>query len=404
MGMYEKFTPVINRDDLTTAEYSFIENLVGLSYQTGDILYYNGTNLTVLHPGSNGMVLTLASGLPSWTASSGGGYTNLTEFVSQTPWRVFYSNSSGDVTELALGANGTFLRSNGASSAPTFATPAGSGDVTKVGTPANNQVGVWTGDGTIEGDAALTFDTTTDVLSSGGLLLSSLTASELVITDGSKNLVSAAVATYPSLTELTYVKGVTSAIQTQLNAKAPSTAPTFATSITGSYLTASEILITDGSKNIVSAAVATYPSLTELTYVKGVTSAIQTQLNTKITTSSTDTLTNKRIEPRIVSAASYTTDTGTSLDVSTTDLFIITAQAGALLFNAPGGTPVQGQKLMIRIKDNGTARALTYNAVFRASSDLALPTTTVLSKTLYMGFIYNSTDTKWDLLAVLNNF
>ncbi len=59
------------------------------------------------------------------------------------------------------------------------------------------------------------------------------------------------------------------------------TAPTFATSITGSYLDASEILITDGSKNIVSAAVATYPSLTELTYVKGVTSAIQTQLNAK---------------------------------------------------------------------------------------------------------------------------
>lgn len=34
----------------------------------------------------------------------------------------------------------------------------GSGDVTKVGTPVNNQVGVWTGDGTLEGDADLTFD------------------------------------------------------------------------------------------------------------------------------------------------------------------------------------------------------------------------------------------------------
>lgn len=122
------------------------------------------------------------------------------------------------------------------------------------------------------------------------------------------------------------------------------------------------------------------------------------------TISSTHTITNKRIEPRIVSAASYTTDTGTSLDVSTTDVFVITAQAGALLFNAPSGTPVQGQKLIIRIKDNGTARALTYNAIFRASPDLALPTTTVLSKTLYMGFIYNSTDAKWDLIAVLNNF
>jgi hypothetical protein len=59
------------------------------------------------------------------------------------------------------------------------------------------------------------------------------------------------------------------------------TSPTFNTSINGNYLTASEILITDGSKNIVSAAVATYPSLTELTYVKGVTSAIQTQLGNK---------------------------------------------------------------------------------------------------------------------------
>lgn len=72
---------------------------------------------------------------------------------------------------------------------------------------------------------------------------------------------------------------------------AMATSPTFDTSITGSYLTASEILITDASKNIVSAAVATYPSLTELTYVKGVTSAIQTQLNAKQATLSGAALT-----------------------------------------------------------------------------------------------------------------
>lgn len=60
------------------------------------------------------------------------------------------------------------------------------------------------------------------------------------------------------------------------------TSPVFATSANGSYLTASEILITDGSKNIVSAPVATYPSLTELTYLKGVTSSIQTQLGAKV--------------------------------------------------------------------------------------------------------------------------
>ena len=116
------------------------------------------------------------------------------------------------------------------------------------------------------------------------------------------------------------------------------------------------------------------------------------------------TLTNKRIEPRIVTATSYTTDTGISLTVATADIFQVTAQAGALKFNNPGGTPVNGQKLIVRIKDDGTAQALTYDTQFRASSDLALPTTTVLGKTLYMGFMFNATDTRWDLLAVLDNF
>ena len=43
-------------------------------------------------------------------------------------WKVLYTDGSGDATELALGADGTYLKSNGASSAPTFATPSGSGD------------------------------------------------------------------------------------------------------------------------------------------------------------------------------------------------------------------------------------------------------------------------------------
>lgn len=81
--------------------------------------------------------------------------------------------------------------------------------------------------------------------------------------------------------------------QTDLNSalgdKAPTASPTFSTSITGSYLTASEMLITDGSKNIVSAPVATYPSLTELSYVKGLTSAVQVQINGKAASNHTHT-------------------------------------------------------------------------------------------------------------------
>ena len=58
-------------------------------------------------------------------------------------------------------------------------------------------------------------------------------------------------------------------------------------------LTASEMIITNASKEVVSAAVATYPSLTELTYVKGLTSAAQTQIDTKMAnpmTTSGDTI------------------------------------------------------------------------------------------------------------------
>ena len=57
------------------------------------------------------------------------------------------------------------------------------------------------------------------VILDGNINSSTLTASEILITDASKNLISAAVATYPSLTELSYVKGLSSAVQTQIGGK-----------------------------------------------------------------------------------------------------------------------------------------------------------------------------------------
>lgn len=50
---------------------------------TGDIYYRNsGGALTRLAAGTNGHVLTLAAGLPSWAAASGGGLTNWTDGIS----------------------------------------------------------------------------------------------------------------------------------------------------------------------------------------------------------------------------------------------------------------------------------------------------------------------------------
>ena len=119
------------------------------------------------------------------------------------------------------------------------------------------------------------------------------------------------------------------------------------------------------------------------------------------TISSTNTLTNKRVTQRIGAEASSATSTPTA---DTVDQWNVTALAVADAFAAPTGTPTDGQCLLIRIKDNGTARALTWNAIYRASSDLPLPTTTIISKTMYLEFVYNSDDTKWDFLGFLNNF
>jgi len=56
--------------------------------------------------------------------------------IDGTAWRVIYTDASGDVTELALGASGEYLKSQGAAAAPTWGAPSGSAVTTwnKAGT------------------------------------------------------------------------------------------------------------------------------------------------------------------------------------------------------------------------------------------------------------------------------
>jgi hypothetical protein len=116
------------------------------------------------------------------------------------------------------------------------------------------------------------------------------------------------------------------------------------------------------------------------------------------TVSTAQTLTNKRLNPRIGTVASSATP---AIDVGLFDQFNITALAAAITSMTSGltGTPVDGQKLLIRIKDNGTARAITWGASFVASGAAALPTTTVASKTHLVGFIYDAVAVKWVCVA-----
>jgi hypothetical protein len=102
--------------------------------------------------------------------------------------------------------------------------------------------------------------------------------------------------------------------------------------------------------------------------------------------------------PSTASIASAATITPTA---NVTNMYQVTAQAVSATIAAPSGTPIDGQKLILRIKDNGTAQSLTWttsSGAYRAVG-LTLPTTTVLSKVLYIACIYNSQDTFWDVIA-----
>ena len=121
--------------------------------------------------------------------------------------------------------------------------------------------------------------------------------------------------------------------------------------------------------------------------------------DTIVAQTTTDTLTNKNVKPRLLSAASYTTDTGTSLNCDNLDLFIVTAQAGALKFNNPTGTPYDGQCLWLAV--TGTAaRALTYDTQYESSANAVLPTTTVTTARIDIGLMWRADTSKWHCVGV----
>ena len=101
------------------------------------------------------------------------------------------------------------------------------------------------------------------------------------------------------------------------------------------------------------------------------------------------------LNANVQTVASSATVTPTSAN----DLVVITAQAAGLTIANPTGTMTEGQSLMIRIKDNGTARSIAFGTNYRALG-ITLPTTTVISKTMYLGLIWNNTDTKFDIVGL----
>ena len=273
--------------------------------------------------------------------------------------------------------------------------------------------------------------------------IAAITASRAVVSDGS-GFISAATTT---ATEIGYVNGVTSAIQTQLNAKqatitfgtgvqtalgvnigsagAPvlfngalgtpssgtvtnltgtasiningtvgATTPTtgvFTTLVAGS--TTSLLLGTAGSavgnigfRNATSGTITLAPVTGALGTVTLSLPAATDQLVARATT---DTLTNKRIQPR---TASSTTASNLSPDLSTANVYYRTTQTATLTIDAPTGTPVIGETIMIYV-DSAGAQTLTINGTYKPFG-AAFPATTTAGKTFMMSAQYNGTDWK----------
>jgi hypothetical protein len=109
-------------------------------------------------------------------------------------------------------------------------------------------------------------------------------------------------------------------------------------------------------------------------------------------------LSNKRVNPRINSTTSSATP---AINVDSTDQFNITALATAVTSMTSGltGTSVDGQKLIIRIKDNGSAQTITWGASFASTGTASLVVSTVAGKVHYVGLIYNAIASTWDCVA-----
>jgi len=104
--------------------------------------------------------------------------------------------------------------------------------------------------------------------------------------------------------------------------------------------------------------------------------------------------TESGVNPRVVTTAS---DATAVIDVGVTDVYELSAMAAATEFTVTG-TPTDGQKLIIRLKDDGTTRALTWT--FATAIGVTLPATTTVSKWHVLGFIYNLAATQWQAVAV----
>ncbi len=182
------------------------------------------------------------------------------------------------------------------------------------------------------------------------------------------------------------------------------TSPSFTTPSLGAAtaLSINSLTITTstGTLTIANGKTVTVNNTVTLNGTDGTTMTFPSATTTLVGTDSTQTLTNKRYTPRIGSVASAATITPTA---DTADQYNVTALATNATIAAPSGTPTDGQKLILRILDNGTSRTLTWTTSSGGYRGVAgtLPPSTSPGRVLYIGCIYNAAAVFWDVIAII---
>lgn len=137
-------------------------------------------------------------------------------------------------------------------------------------------------------------------------------------------------------------------------------------------------------------------AVSELTANRTITLPLLTSNDVFIFQTLPQSISQKRIIPRVGTTTSSATPT---INTDNYDFYHLTAQAVDITSFTTNlsGTNTDGQKLWIAI--TGTAaRAITWGASFETGA-VALPTTTVTTQRLDVGFVWNSVTSKWRCMA-----
>lgn len=116
-----------------------------------------------------------------------------------------------------------------------------------------------------------------------------------------------------------------------------------------------------------------------------------------------ETLTNKRVVPRVVEEADGVTV------VPTTDNAEISYQsntqpAGTLTINADKGVPADGQQWTLKIRSKNV-QTYSWDSMYVGGSSVKLPTTTSGGgKIDYITFVYDAENSKWDCIQVMAGY